>query len=85
MLVANDTWRYEKDGFKCFAYCPGYVVSDLAGGREAKVKVGAGSPAESAQGILNIVNGHRDADVGKFVYGTCGGAMARTEEGVYPW
>ena len=32
MLVACDAWEY-KDKVKVFAYCPGYVITDLAGER----------------------------------------------------
>lgn len=75
MAVANAGWKYEKDGFKCFAYCPGYVVSDLAGMREEKIKSGAATPEGSAQGVLRIVKGERDADMGKFLH----------TDGVYGW
>lgn len=75
MAVANSAWRYEKDGFKCFAYCAGFVVSDLAGMREEKVRAGAATPEGSAKGVLRIVKGERDADVGKFLHA----------DGLYGW
>lgn len=80
MVVACDAWEY-KGRMKVWAYCPGYVVTDLAGMREMKEKEGvAGSAEESAKGVLSILEGKRDADVGKFVHGE-----DAEKGGVYPW
>lgn len=78
MLAACDAWEY--DGrIKVFAYCPGYVISDLAGQREEKEKAGfAKSPDGSARGLLLIAEGKRDAENGKFLHDE------KTEE-VYDW
>lgn len=68
MLVACDAWEYE-GRMKVFAYCPGYVISDLAGMREAKVKQGrAKSPDGSARGLLFIAEGKRDEENGLFLH-----------------
>lgn len=76
MIVACDHVDYAKDGFKVFAFCPGYVVTDLAGERESKEKSGvAGSSTVSAESIAKIVNGERDADAGKFLH----------KDGLYQW
>jgi NAD(P)-dependent dehydrogenase (short-subunit alcohol dehydrogenase family) len=56
-----------KDGFKVWTYCPGYVVTDLGGDREERKAQGLESSETSAQGLLQIVQGERDADVGGFV------------------
>ena len=79
MLAACDAWQYEKDGIKVFAYCPGYVVSDLAGMRQAKMDQGAAMPDVSARGLLDIAEGKRDADAGKFLHNRGG------SDGLYPW
>jgi len=64
---------------KVWAFCPGYVVTDLSGtgeqGREERRERGAGDPKVSGENLAKIVHGERDADVGKFVHG----------DGVYPW
>lgn len=39
MLAACDAWEYEGK-MKVFAYCPGYVITDLAEQREIKEKGG---------------------------------------------
>jgi NAD(P)-dependent dehydrogenase (short-subunit alcohol dehydrogenase family) len=68
MLCACDAWEYEGK-MKVFAYCPGYVITDLAGMREAKEKAGfAKSPDGSARGLLLIAEGKRDGENGKFLH-----------------
>jgi NAD(P)-dependent dehydrogenase (short-subunit alcohol dehydrogenase family) len=78
MLVACDAWEY-KDKIKVFAFCPGYVITDLAGEREAKEKAGIAKTADtSAQGLFAIAEGKRDQEAGKFLYDVeCGN--------LYPW
>lgn len=64
-------------GFKVWAYCPGYVVTDLnrdRGNREAQPW--CESSETSAQGILDILRGERDGEAGGFVTKRGGG---------YPW
>ncbi|KAF2025745.1 NAD(P)-binding protein [Setomelanomma holmii] len=74
------TYQYAQlrgDGFKIWAYCPGYVVSDLTNDREAREQMQWCESSEtSAQGILDIVHGERDADAGKFI---------TKRGGIYPW
>lgn len=82
MLVANTAFTYAKDGFKCFAFCPGYVISDLAGQREFKEKTGAGDPMISGQGVLKIAQGLRDGEAGLFLH--CG-LSGPEGDGVFPW
>lgn len=82
MVVACDAWEYrEHKNLKVFAFCPGYVITDLAGHRKMKEEQGvAKSPMGSARGILAIAQGGRDGESGRFVYGEGGG-----DGGVYPW
>jgi len=78
MVVASDATEYEGK-MKVFAYCPGYVITDLAGERERKEKMGfAKSPDGSARGLLAIADGRRDVDENKFLRGENAGE-------VYPW
>ncbi|KAK0104987.1 hypothetical protein ONS95_004643 [Cadophora gregata] len=78
MVVACDAWEY-RDKAKVFAFCPGYVISDLAGQREAKEKAGfAKSPEGSARGLFAIASGKRDEENGLFLHDEKAGE-------VYPW
>ncbi|KAH7372049.1 short chain dehydrogenase [Cadophora sp. MPI-SDFR-AT-0126] len=78
MVVACDTWEYREKA-KVFAFCPGYVITDLAGQREAKEKAGfAKSPEGSARGLLAIAAGKRDEENGLFLHDEKIGQ-------VYPW
>lgn len=67
MLTAYQYVQLKPDGFKVWTYCPGYVVTDLGGDREQRKEQGLESSETSAQGLLQIVQGERDADVGGFV------------------
>jgi NAD(P)-dependent dehydrogenase (short-subunit alcohol dehydrogenase family) len=62
---------------RIFAYCPGFVRSNLRGTDEASVTANetAGDPLESGRGILSIVLGERDEEAGGFVH----------KDGSYPW
>lgn len=78
MLVVCDAWEYKND-IKVFAYCPGYVITDLAGMREEKEKAGiAKSPDGSARGLLAIAEGKRDEENGLFLHDEKSGE-------IYPW
>jgi len=77
MYAVQEDRLYRKEGVKVFAMCPGFVVSNLRGTSE-EARTGGGhaiSPATSGQTMLSIIEGKRDADVGKFVH----------RDGVYPW
>ena len=60
-----------------FVMSPGFVRSNLRGpSEEARSGWGkAGDPEDSGRIVLDIVNGKRDADVGRFVH----------KDGVYDW
>ncbi|KAG4444042.1 hypothetical protein IFR05_000502 [Cadophora sp. M221] len=78
MVVACDAWKYREKA-KVFAFCPGYVITDLAGQREAKEKAGfAKSPDGSARGLLAIAEGMRDEENGLFLHDEGAGEL-------YPW
>ncbi|CCF41100.1 short-chain dehydrogenase [Colletotrichum higginsianum] len=67
MLEACQHVALEEVGGTVWAFCPGYVITDLTGDRENWKSQGAESSETSAQGILEIVQGKRDGNVGKFV------------------
>ncbi|KAF1914812.1 hypothetical protein BDU57DRAFT_479244 [Ampelomyces quisqualis] len=76
-LTAYQHLHLHKDGVKTWAYCPGYVVTDLTADRDSRMaEPWCESSETSAQGILDIVHGERDAEVGKFV---------TKRGGAYPW
>lgn len=67
MLTAYTQTLGQVKGVKVWSFCPGYVISDLGGERELKESMGIDSSETSARGILEIVRGDRDAEVGSFV------------------
>ncbi|KAF1937984.1 NAD(P)-binding protein [Clathrospora elynae] len=67
MLTAYQYCQLKGDGFKVWTYCPGFVVTDLGRDREQRKDMGVESSETSAKGLLQIVRGERDADVGGFV------------------
>ena len=78
MIALLEANKYGPKGLKVFAMCPGFVVSNLRGKDEYSRNGwggGAGSPEVSGKTLLSIIQGERDADVGKFVH----------KDGVYPW
>lgn len=77
MLAVVEAGEWSGDGLKVFVMSPGFVRSNLRGSSdEARTGWGkAGDPEVSGQLVLDIVQGQRDADVGRFVH----------KDGVYPW
>lgn len=77
MLAIQEHRVKSKEGIKVFAMCPGLVKSNLRGTEENQINAGgrAGDPDVSGRTMLSLVEGKRDADVGKFVH----------KDGVYPW
>lgn len=67
MLTAYQYKHLKPHGFKVWSFCPGYVVTDLGRDGEQRVQWGLETSETSAQGILEIVEGKRDAEVGTFV------------------
>ncbi|KAM0325835.1 hypothetical protein ACHAQA_007137 [Verticillium albo-atrum] len=52
---------------KVWAFCPGYVVTNLAGDEEFRKSQGVESAETSAEGILDIVQGKRDGETLTFI------------------
>lgn len=73
MITATQVVEYGADGFKIFSFCPGFTVSNL--GPQNKMESGAKPTSEGAAPIVQILNGERDAEHGKFLHAT----------GQYPW
>lgn len=58
---------------KVFCYDPGFTVSNL--GPHNKQEFGARSAEKTVESIMELVDGKRDAEMGKFIHNT----------GEYPW
>jgi NAD(P)-dependent dehydrogenase (short-subunit alcohol dehydrogenase family) len=68
MLTVYQYQQLKKEGFKVWSFCPGFVVTDIGKDREAREKMASCDSSEtSAQGILEIVEGQRDGEVGLFL------------------
>jgi NAD(P)-dependent dehydrogenase (short-subunit alcohol dehydrogenase family) len=65
MLSVCQVWEYGKLGIKTFMFCPGFTESDLS--PMAKIENGAKPVAESARPIVDIIEGKRDSEEGKFL------------------
>lgn len=77
MWAVQEARLMSEKGLKTFVMCPGFVVSNLRGkSEEARTGGGyASDPRVSGETILSIIEGKRDADVGKFVH----------KDGLYEW
>ena len=73
MLTACQVAEYGESGFKVFAFCPGFTVSNLSPRNNAES--GAKPTSEGAAPMVNILNGERDAEHARFLHGA----------GHYPW
>jgi NAD(P)-dependent dehydrogenase (short-subunit alcohol dehydrogenase family) len=68
MLTAYQHQQLKDEGFKVWSYCPGFVITDLGKDRKEREQMaGCESSETSAQGILEILEGQRDNEVGQFV------------------
>ena len=73
MITACQAVDFGPLGFKVFAFCPGFTVSNLSPLNIAES--GAKPTSEGAVPMVSILNGKRDAEHGGFLHG----------EGQYPW
>lgn len=77
MLAVLEHRDFAEQGLKVFAFSPGFMKSNIRGPSEEE-KSGwgsAGDPEEAGEVVLGILEGKRDADVGKLVH----------KDGVYEW
>ncbi|MDI1489945.1 MAG: hypothetical protein OHK93_001144 [Ramalina farinacea] len=75
MLAVQQAKILGKEGIMVFAVDPGWRATGLSGDAAAAKARGAGDPEGGAQVVVDVVEGRRDADVGKLVH----------EGGVHPW
>ncbi|KAK1540793.1 short-chain dehydrogenase [Colletotrichum paranaense] len=75
MVMQNWHWLLKADGVKVWCISPGFLATGLGGNPDALKKMGAGAPSQGARLIQQVVEGERDADVGKVV----------NKDGIQPW
>lgn len=73
LLTAAQSNFYGEQGFKVFAYSPGFVATNL--GPHNKVENGAQPAADAVRPLVKVVNGERDNEHAGFL----------TATGQYPW
>jgi len=73
MVTACQWVEYEPLGIKVFAYDPGFTQSNL--GPHNKAENGAKPASEAVMPLIDVLEGKRDHEAGKFLHNT----------GVYPW
>ena len=68
MLMLDWRHKLKADGVKIWAVMPGMVATNLGGlGPEKAREMGAGDPSVSGTLLRSVVEGERDADIGKLV------------------
>ena len=65
----------KEDGVKVWCLSPGFLATGLGGDVEANKSVGAGDPALAGQFVRAVLEGQRDADVGRVLL----------RDGLQPW
>lgn len=73
MVTACQWVEYEPFGIKVFAYDPGFTQSNL--GPYNKAENGAKPASEAVMPLIDVLEGKRDHEAGKFLHNT----------GIYPW
>jgi len=76
MLMLDWNHKLKEDGVKVWGVGPGMLVTNLGGAPEMAKAMGAGHPSAGGQIIQKVVEGERDADVGKVVV---------KDGGIMPW
>ena len=76
-LLPNSEWHrmLKEDGVKVWCLSPGFLATGLGGDQEANKSVGAGDPALAGQFVRTVLEGQRDADVGRVLL----------RDGLQPW
>ena len=67
MLMLDWSFKLKEDGVMVWGVGPGFLTTDLGGVRELAVKMGTGHPSAGGRVLRSVVEGERDADVGKLI------------------
>ncbi|KXJ86776.1 hypothetical protein Micbo1qcDRAFT_198219 [Microdochium bolleyi] len=76
MMMLNFAWQLTNDSVKVWAVSPGFLATGLGGLTETMKQRGAGHPSVGGRFIRDVIEGKRDADVGKVVH---------SDGSVQPW
>ncbi|KAJ1325161.1 retinol dehydrogenase 14 [Microdochium nivale] len=76
MMMLNFAWQLTNDSVKVWAISPGFLATGLGGQADMLKQRGAGHPSVGGKFIRDVVEGKRDADVGKVVH---------SDGSVQPW
>lgn len=83
MLMAVYHVELKDQGVKVHTMCPGFVATNLR--RDPTPLATALDPDTSGETLKAMIEGHRDADVGKFVHNTEWEEGSQYNNGLYPW
>jgi NAD(P)-dependent dehydrogenase (short-subunit alcohol dehydrogenase family) len=67
MLMLDWSFKLKEDGVMVWGVGPGFLTTDLGGIRELAIKMGTGHPSAGGRILRSVVEGERDADVGKLI------------------
>ena len=67
MLMVDWNHKLKADGVKVWCVGPGFLATNLGGIHEKAVEMGAGHPRAGGEILRRVVEGERDADVGRIV------------------
>ena len=68
MLMLDWNHKLKADGVKVWAVGPGFLATNLGGvGPDKAKEMGAGHPSAGGKVLKSVVEGERDADVGKLI------------------
>ena len=67
MLMLDWNHKLKEDGVKVWCVGPGFLATNLGGMPEMAKEMGAGHPSQGADVLMTVVEGKRDADVGKLI------------------
>lgn len=67
MLMLDYHYKLQKDRVRVWCVGPGFLATDLGDAREMVEAQGAGHPRVGGRLVRSLVEGERDADVGKYV------------------
>ena len=67
MLMLDWNHKLKEDRVKVWAVGPGFLATNLGDLHEKAIEMGAGHPSAGGKVLRSVVEGERDADVGKIV------------------
>jgi NAD(P)-dependent dehydrogenase (short-subunit alcohol dehydrogenase family) len=65
MMMLDWNHKLKEDGVKVWGVGPGFLATDLGNMREKVKEMGGGHPSIAGKLLKSVVEGERDADVGK--------------------